>query len=93
MHCLERYLELWQWHHGDITALVKEGKCIQDHLHSAIKIGPKLIMLLENFTSLCHWVRLLLPSNFFPWMPRVFYQLISKYPVGRIAMVILHGNN
>ena len=32
--CLERRLLLW--HNGDIPALLNEGKCIQDHLQSAI---------------------------------------------------------
>ena len=32
--CLERRLALW--HAGDFSALIKEGKCIQDHLQSAI---------------------------------------------------------
>ena len=32
--CLERHLTLW--HAGDFTALVKEGKYIQDHLQSTI---------------------------------------------------------
>ena len=37
VHCLECHLDLW--HHGDITALVKEAKCIQDHLQSTIQSG------------------------------------------------------
>ena len=32
--CLERHLEMW--HRGDIDALVKEDKCIQDYLQSTI---------------------------------------------------------
>ena len=37
--CLERHLLLW--HNGDIPALLNEGKCIQDHLQSAIQSGTK----------------------------------------------------
>ena len=38
VHCLlESHLELW--HSGDIDTLVKEGKCIQDHLQSTIHSG------------------------------------------------------
>ena len=37
--CLERRLLLW--HNGDIPALLNEGKCIQDHLQSAIQSGTK----------------------------------------------------
>ena len=44
---LERRLVLW--HRGDTAALVKEGKCIQDHLHHSIhnlaRIFNKLMSL------------------------------------------------
>ena len=39
MHYLECRLELW--HRCDIDVLVKEGKCIQDHLQSTIHSEPK----------------------------------------------------
>ena len=62
VHCLELCLDLW--YHGDIEALVKEDRCIQDHMQSTIHLGLKSNVA-KNFTSLCHWVRLLLPLNFF----------------------------
>ena len=37
--CLERHLLLW--HNSDIPALLNEGKCIQDHLQSAIQSETK----------------------------------------------------
>ena len=40
------------WHQGDITALVKEGKCIQDHLQSTIKSGPKSNNVVRKFDQL-----------------------------------------
>ena len=90
VHYLEHHLDLW--HNGDITALVKAISVFRTTYILQFKKGRSLIMLLESLISLCHQVRLLLPSNFFPWMPRVFYHFISKYPLDWIAMVILHGS-
>ena len=39
MAYLERHLLLW--HNGDIPALLNEGKCIRNHLQSAIQSGTK----------------------------------------------------
>ena len=39
MHYVEHHLDLW--HHGDIDALVKGDKCIQDHLQSTIHLELK----------------------------------------------------
>ena len=50
VHCLEHHLELW--HHGDIDSLVKEGKCIQDHLQSTIHSGPKSASVARKFDQL-----------------------------------------
>ena len=36
--CLERHLALWQC--GDLAALLRKGKCIQDHLKATI-CGPR----------------------------------------------------
>jgi len=37
--CLECHLTLW--HRGDVAALLREGKCIQDHLEASIHSKPK----------------------------------------------------
>ena len=50
MLCLERCLELW--HHGDIDALVKEDKCIQDHLQSTIHSGLRSNNVARRFDQL-----------------------------------------
>ena len=50
MHCLERYLELW--HRGDVDALMKENKCIQDHLQSTIHSRPKSNNVARKFDQL-----------------------------------------
>ena len=50
VHCLERRLQLW--HCGDIDCLVKEGKCIQDHLQSTIHSGPKSTGVARKFDQL-----------------------------------------
>ena len=50
MHGLKCRLELW--HCGDINALVKEGKCIQNHLQSTIHSGPKTNNVAWKFDQL-----------------------------------------
>ena len=40
------------WHCGDIDSLVKEGKCIQDHLQSIIHSGPNSISVARKFDQL-----------------------------------------
>ena len=50
MHCLECCLELW--HRGDIDSLVKEDKCIQDHLQSTIHSRPKSTSVARKFEQL-----------------------------------------
>ena len=46
----QHHLELW--HHSDIDALVKEDKCIQDHLQSTIHSGPKSNNVTRKFDQL-----------------------------------------
>ena len=48
--CLGRCLVLW--HNGDISALLKEGKCIQDHLQSTIQSGSKPKNIAQIFDCL-----------------------------------------
>ena len=62
VHCLESHLELWL--SSDIDTLVKEGKCIQDHLQSTIHSGRWSNNVVRKFDQLMTWVRLLLPLNF-----------------------------
>ena len=50
VECLERRLVLW--HQGDIAALVKEGKCIQDHLHCYIQSEPRPRNIARTFDQL-----------------------------------------
>ena len=40
-HVASLECHLLLWHNGDIPALLNEGKCIQDHLQSAIQSGTK----------------------------------------------------
>ena len=39
------------WHNSDIPALLKEGKCIQDHLQSSIQLILNLNTLFEFLIS------------------------------------------
>ena len=91
VHCLECRLELW--HCGDIDALVKEGKCIQDHLQSTIHSGPWSNNVARKFDQLMKLGKVTAALKlFFQQMPKVFCHLIPKYPVDRMVMVMLLGN-
>ena len=79
-------------HHGDIDFLVKEGKCIQDHLQSTIDSGLKSTGVARKFDQLMKLGKVTAALNFFQQMPRVFRHLIQKYPVARMVMLMLFGN-
>ena len=90
VHCSECHPELWYC--GDINSLVKEGKCIQNHLQSTIHSGPKSTNVVRKFDQLVILGKVAAAFNFFQQMPRVFCHSIQKYPVERMVMVILLGN-
>ena len=76
VHCLEHRLDLW--YRGDITALVKEGKCIQDHLHSTTQKGPKSNNVARNFDQLMSSGRVTAALKFLSTDARGILPLHSK---------------
>ena len=87
VQCLECCLNLW--HHGDIIALVKEGKCIQDHLHSAIQSGLKAINVARNFDQLMSLGKVTAALKL---LSADVKSILPEYLVDRIAIVILRGS-
>ena len=79
VHCLERRLDLW--HHGDITALVNEGKYIEDHLHSTIKTKPKFNNVARKFDQLMSLGKLKVTAalKLLSTGAKGVYHLISEY--------------
>ena len=78
MHCLECHLE--SWHHGDIDALVKEGKCILDHLQSTIHSGPKSNNVYRKFDQLMTLGKVSAPLTLLSTDAKGILPLNSKVP-------------
>ena len=81
MHCLEYRLELW--HHGDIDSLVKEGKCIQDHLLSTIHSGPKSTSVARKFDQLMKLCKVTAALQLLSTDAKGILPLNSKIPCGQ----------
>ena len=83
---------LEMWHHGDIDALVKEGKYNQDHLQSTIHSGPKSNNVARKFDQLMTTGKVTVALKLLSTDARGILPLNLKIPCGQEMMVILPGN-
>ena len=74
---------LEMWHHGDIDALVKEGKYNQDHLQSTIHSGPKSNNVARKFDQLMTTGKVTAALKLLSTDARGILPLNLKYPVDR----------
>ena len=81
MHCLEHRLELS--HHGDIDSLMKEGKCIQDHLRSTFNSGLKSTNVARKFDQLMTLGKITAALKLFSTDAKGILPLNSKIPCGQ----------
>ena len=81
MHCLERRFELW--HDGDIDALVKEGKCIQDHLQSTIHSGWKSNNVTRKFDQLITLSKVIAAPKLLSTDVKGIFPIILRIPCGQ----------
>ena len=74
--------------------IVKEAECIQDHLQSTIHSGlkSKLNNVARKFYQLMTLRKATAALKLLSTDTKVFCHLIKKYPLDRMVMVILFGN-